>query len=92
VATALIDDATWAMSVALATAQNLLDVEAIVIGGGLADKLGPGFVTRVAELMKPQLFVPEHAPQVVPSELGDLSGATGALVLAGRLSPADPTP
>jgi glucokinase len=92
VATALIDDAMWAMSVALATAQNLLDVEAIVIGGGLADKLGPGFVTRVAELMKPQLFVPEHAPQVVPSELGDLSGATGALVLAGRLSPADPTP
>lgn len=91
VATALIHDATWAMSVALATAQNLLDVEAIVIGGGVADKLGPGFVTRVSELMTPQLFVPEHAPQVLPSELGDLSGVTGALVLARRLSP-DPTP
>lgn len=82
IATALIDDAAWAMSVALASAQNLLDVEAIVIGGGLAGKLGPGFVTRVADLMTPQLFVPEHAPRVLPSELGDLSGATGALVLA----------
>ncbi len=91
IAIELIDDAAWAMSVALATAQNLLDVEAIVVGGGVADRLGPAFVARVAEGMTPQLFVPEHAPRVVPSELGDLSGATGALVLAERLSP-DRTP
>lgn len=88
----LIDDAAWAMSVALASSQNLLDVEAIVIGGGLAGKLGPGFVSRVADAIGPQLFVPEHAPRVIASELGDLSGATGALVLAERLSrPAGPT-
>lgn len=87
IAIELIDDAAWAMSVALASAQNLLDVEAIVVGGGVADRLGSAFVARVAEGMTPQLFVPEHAPRVVPSELGDLSGATGALVLAERLSP-----
>ena len=58
-----------------------------MIGGGVADRLGPAFVARVAEAIDPQLFVPEHAPRVVASELGDLSGATGALVLAERLSP-----
>jgi len=85
VALELIDDAVWAMGAALASAQNMLDVEAIVIGGGLAGKLGPAFVARVTEAIHPQLFVPEHAPQVIASELGDLSGATGALVLAERL-------
>jgi len=84
VATELIDDAAWALGVALASAQNVLDVEAIVIGGGLADRLGSGFLARIAEGIGPQLFVPEHAPRVIASELGDLSGVTGALVLAER--------
>jgi glucokinase len=80
----LIDDAAWALSVALASAQNVLDVEAVVVGGGLADRLGPDFVARVAEGMTPRLFAREHAPTVLPSELGDLSGVTGALVLADQ--------
>lgn len=84
IAAELIDAAAWALSIALASAQNVLDVEAIVIGGGLADRLGPAFVARVADGMTPMLFAPEHAPLVIPSELGDLSGATGALVLAAR--------
>ena len=43
------DQAVWALALGVASAQNLLDLEAIVIGG----------------------------------ELGDLSGAVGAAVLAG---------
>lgn len=79
----LIDDAVAALGVALASAQNLLDVEAIIIGGGLGDRLGEPFVARVAEAMTPHLFVPERPPTVLPTELKDLSGAVGAAVLAG---------
>lgn len=83
----LIDDATWALGVGLASAQNLLDLEAIIVGGGLGDRLGQPFVDRVIEQMKPRLFVPDRAPVVLGTELGDLSGAVGAAVLAADRIP-----
>ena len=79
----LVDDAVWALGVGLASVQNLLALEAIVIGGGLADRLGPPFVDRIRDEMQPMLFVPERAPAMLSSEFGDLSGAVGAAVLAG---------
>jgi len=72
----------WALGIGLASAQNLLDVEAIVIGGGLGDRLGRPFLDRVADAMRPNLFVPEHPPVMLTTELGDLSGAVGAASLA----------
>ena len=82
VAVSLIDDAVWALGVGLATAQNLLDVEAIVIGGGLSERFGAAFTQRIAVEIAPRLFVPDHPPAVLGAELGDLSGAVGAVVLA----------
>jgi glucokinase len=82
VAAELIDDAVWALGVGLASAQNLLDVEAIVIGGGLSERLGAAFTDRIAAEVVPRLFVPEHPPSILGAELGDLSGAVGAVVLA----------
>jgi glucokinase len=79
----LIDDAVWALGVALASAQNLLDLEAIIIGGGLGDRLGAPFVARIAKEMQPRLFVPDRPPAMLTTEFGDLSGAVGAAVLAG---------
>jgi glucokinase len=79
----LIEDATWALGIGLASAQNLLDLEAIILGGGLADRLGEPFIDRVREHMTPHLFVPERPPAVLGTELGDLSGAIGAAVLGG---------
>ena len=79
----LIDDATWALGIALASAQNLLDLEAIIVGGGLGDRLGQPFVDRIVEHMTPHLFAPNRPPTVLRTELGDLSGAVGAAVLAG---------
>ena len=78
----LIDDAVWALGFGLASAQNLLDLEAIVIGGGLGDRLGQPFVDRIVEQMNPHLFA-HDAPTVLRTELGDLSGAVGAAVIAG---------
>jgi len=79
----LIDDAVRALGVGIASAQNLLDVEAIVIGGGLGDRLGGPFIDRIRDSMQPHLFVPSRAPQVLGTELRDLSGAVGAAVFAG---------
>jgi glucokinase len=79
----LVDDAAWALGIALASVQNLLDLEAFVVGGGLGDRLGQPFVDQIVEEMTPRLFVGDDPPAVVQSELGDLAGAVGAAVLAG---------
>jgi len=78
----LLADAAWALSIALSSAQNLLDLEAIVVGGGLGEELGQPFIDRVVKQMAPHLFADDHPPVVLPTELGDLSGAVGAALLA----------
>lgn len=83
VARELIDDAAWALGIALSSVQNLLALEAIVIGGGLGDRLGASFLQRVADQMQPQLFVPDRVPAMLTSEFRDLSGAVGGAVLVG---------
>jgi glucokinase len=83
VMTELVTDAVWALAHALASVQNLLALEAIVLGGGLADRLGQPFLERIRAEMEPLLFVPERAPTMVMSEFGDLSGAVGGAVLVG---------
>jgi glucokinase len=82
-AQSLVDDAVWALGVALASAQNLLALEAVIVGGGLGDRLGEPFIRRVEAEMRPQLFAPDDAPALLATEFGDLSGAVGAAVLAG---------
>jgi glucokinase len=76
-----IDEAVDALGVALSNAQNLLDLEAIIVGGGLGDRLGEPFVRRVEQAMAPNLRFPDRPPLVLGTELGDLSGAVGATVL-----------
>ena len=77
----LMDEAVDALGLALSNAQNLLDLEAIIVGGGLGDRLGEPFVRRVEEAMIPNLRFPDNPPVVLGTELGDLSGAVGATVL-----------
>ncbi len=79
--TELIDEAVDALGLALANAQNLLDLEAVIVGGGLGDRLGEPFVRRVEQAMTKNLRFPELPPAVLCTELGDLSGAVGATVL-----------
>ncbi len=76
-----IDEAVDALGVALSNAQNLLDLEAIIVGGGLGDRLGELFVRRVEQAMAPNLRFPDRPPVVLGTELGDLSGAVGATIL-----------
>jgi glucokinase len=81
-AVALVDRAIAALGAGVASAVNLLDVEAIVIGGGLGTRLGEPYADRIAEAMRPHLFVSERPPAVHASTLGDLSGALGAALIA----------
>jgi glucokinase len=81
VATELIDDAVAALGAGVASVQNVLDVEAIVIGGGLGIRLGEPFAKRIADAMMPHLFNDDDPPVVQVAALGDLGGAIGAALL-----------
>jgi glucokinase len=78
----LIDEAVEALGAGIASAINLLDVEAVVIGGGLGVRFGQPFAVRIADAMQPHLFNDSRPPAVQVAALGDLGGALGAALLA----------
>jgi len=80
-ATRLVERAVQALGAGTASAINLLDLEAVVIGGGLGTRFGVPAAERIAAAMQPHLFVPDRPPAVVTSELGDQGGALGASLL-----------
>jgi glucokinase len=80
----LIDRAVRALGTGIASSQNLLDVEAIVIGGGLGLRLGEPYVERIRDAMMPHLFNDTRPPAVELAALGDLGGAIGASLLVKR--------
>ena len=76
----LIEVAAEALAAALAKVVNLLDVEIVVLGGGMAERLDPEFRDDVAQRLASRTF----AGRVVPirtAEIGDSSGALGAALL-----------
>jgi glucokinase len=81
VATEIIDGAIRALGAGIASALNLLDIEAVVIGGGLGVRFGQPFADRIAREMLPHLFNDEHPPAVRVASLGDQGGAIGASLL-----------
>jgi len=74
----LIERAIAALAAGIASAVNLMDFEAVVIGGGLGSRLGEPYVARIRQQMLPHLFVDDNPPQVLLAKLGDLGGAIGA--------------
>jgi glucokinase len=82
VAMELIDEAVDALGIALSSATVTIDLELVVVGGGLADRLGAAFTGRIEQAVRSRLFG-SSTVRVVPSALGELAGAVGAAVLAG---------
>jgi glucokinase len=80
-ATKLIDRAVLALGAGIASAVNLLDVEAVIIGGGLGVRFGEPYRERIAAAMQPHLFNDARPPAVHLAGLGDLGGAIGAALL-----------
>jgi glucokinase len=81
-ATTLIDRAVKALGVGIASSVNLIDPEAVIIGGGLGVRFGEKYVRRIATRMHPHLFVSDRPPEMRLAALGDLGGAIGAALLA----------
>ena len=77
----LVGEALEALGAGVASAVNLLDVEAVIIGGGLGVRFGDPCVEKIAEHMHPHLFVDERPPAMHVAKLGDLGGAIGASLL-----------
>lgn len=82
----IIDRAVEALGAGVASAVNLLDVEAVIIGGGLGVRLGEPYAEKIAEAMHPHLFVDDKPPHITVAALGDLGGALGAALLVSNRS------
>jgi glucokinase len=80
----LVERAVAALGAGVASAVNLLDVEAVIIGGGLGTRLGQDYADRIAAAMRPHLFRDDRPPAVHVASLGDLGGAVGAALRAPR--------
>jgi len=77
----LIEDAYDAIAAACGSVVNLLDIDGVVLGGGLGTRFGTSATERIREKMRPHIFNPSRDPPVRPAELGDDGGAIGAALL-----------
>jgi glucokinase len=77
----LIERAIEALGTGIASAVNLLDPEAVIIGGGLGVRFGDRYMDALTKEMGKHLFVDERPPAVRVASLGDLGGAIGASLL-----------
>ncbi|HEX3910270.1 MAG TPA: ROK family protein [Solirubrobacteraceae bacterium] len=77
----MIERALRALGAGVASACNVLDVECVIVGGGLGVRLGEPYAKRIAEEMLPHLFADYRPPEVHVAALGDLGGAIGATLL-----------
>ena len=80
-ATKLIDRAIAMLGAGVASVDNVLDVEVIILGGGLGVRLGQPYADRIADAMQPHLFFSDRPPPLRVAALGDLGGAIGASLL-----------
>jgi glucokinase len=87
-ATRLMDRAVKALGAGVASCVNVIDPEAVIIGGGLGVRMGEKYVKRIAARMHPHLFVDDRPPEIRLAGLGDLGGAIGAALLVDARVPA----
>jgi glucokinase len=87
----LMDRAVKALGAGVASCVNVIDPEAVIIGGGLGVRMGEKYVKRIAARMHPHLFVDDRPPDIRLAGLGDLGGAIGAALLVDTRVPAPAT-
>ena len=71
-----------AIGTGVASACNVLDVECVILGGGLGLRFGEPFLKRIEKRAMKSLFTSEDPPDFKLAALGDLGGAIGASLLA----------
>lgn len=88
VVTEVFEQGVQALGVGVGSILNVLDLERVVIGGGMAEKLGQKLADRVGEAAMPWVMAPNPKLEFVAAELGDDSGVIGAAEL-GRAAVVD---
>ena len=88
----LLNRAVAAMSAGIGSAINLLDPEAVVIGGGLGVRFADTLVPEIIEGMTPYLLNKENPPEVKVAALGDEGGVIGASLLVRDVFGANQAP
>ena len=88
VVTEVFEQGVQALGVGIGSILNVLDLERVVIGGGMAEKLGQKLADRVGEAAMPWVMAPNPKLEFVAAELGDDSGVIGAAEL-GRAAVVD---
>jgi glucokinase len=83
-ATTIFDEAIEALGAGIGASINLLDLDRVVVGGGVAEKLGQPLVDRIAAATQPYVLMPDANRSFVVAKLGDDAGVVGAAALAGR--------
>lgn len=81
--TEMFDGAVEAVALGVASTINLLDLEQVVIGGGMADKLGQDLADRIRERAEPFMMQPDPRLSFDVAALGDDSGVVGAASIGG---------
>lgn len=76
--------AEYYLGILVSNVANVLDPQRVVIGGGIAERLGEDFVGPIRETAYKYFLHPQAAKKIkiVPGALGDNAGALGAVVLA----------
>jgi len=81
-ARAVFGEGIAALAAGIGAAVNLLDLDRVVVGGGVAEKMGQPLVDRIAEEVQPYLLLPDVPRSFVVAELGDDAVVVGAAALA----------
>lgn len=79
--TRVFDEAMNAVGLGVAAVLNLLDVDRVILGGGIAEKLGSDLADRVRDEVAPYAFAGLDGRDFVVAELEDDSGMVGAAAL-----------
>jgi glucokinase len=90
----LIGDAEYYVGLLVAGLVNVLDPEVVVIGGGIAERLGESFVAPIRRHAYKHFFAQRDRERVriVSTELGDRAAPLGAAIVARtRLAQLDST-
>jgi glucokinase len=82
VATELLTEAVTAVGIGVASAVNLLDLDCVVVGGGLTEQLGQPLADRIRAAALPRILTPDSSCRFVAAQLADLAGVVGAAQLA----------
>ncbi len=80
----LMTRAERALGIAIASAINLVDPEAVILGGGMGSRFADRALPVISEQATPYLFDPSDPPALRPAGLGDLGGAIGAALLVSE--------